>query len=140
MKVFRFAETKRARIEMIPLIDIIFLLLVFFIYAMLSMALHRGIRVKLPTASTADVDTEDHLTITITADDKLFLNKQPVTMEGLVSRIKAMELLEKKPVVFINGDEGADLRLAIKVLDVLRLHGVMQVSFLALPERWESPR
>ena len=48
--------SKKARIEMLPLIDIVFLLLVFFIYAMLSMAVHRGIPVSLPVSSTAKTD------------------------------------------------------------------------------------
>ena len=48
--------TKKARIEMLPLIDIVFLLLVFFIYAMLSMAVHRGLPVELPLSTTAEID------------------------------------------------------------------------------------
>jgi biopolymer transport protein ExbD len=48
--------TRRPRIEMIPLIDVVFLLLVFFIYSMLSMTIHRGLPVNLPTASTSMVD------------------------------------------------------------------------------------
>ena len=48
---------KKPRIEMLPLIDIVFLLLVFFIYAMLSMAVHRSLPVVLPTSSAAQVDT-----------------------------------------------------------------------------------
>jgi len=119
---------------MIPLIDIIFLLLVFFIYAMLSMAVHRGIRVKLPAATTAEVDKQEHITITITADGRLYLNKQPLTFEQLVGRVKAMGMLEEKPVIFINADKNASFGLAIKVLDTLRLHGITQVSFLTVPE------
>ena len=53
MKVNLRAQ-RRARIEILPLIDIVFLLLVFFIYAMLSMAVHRGVPVNLPTSSSAD--------------------------------------------------------------------------------------
>ena len=55
MKV-QLPAPKKARIEMLPLIDIVFLLLVFFIYAMLSMAVHRGLPVELPLSATAEID------------------------------------------------------------------------------------
>ena len=63
----RFTRKVRpgARIEMIPLIDIIFLLLVVVIYAMLSMTVHKGIRVELPRAATAEVDKKDHFSVSI---------------------------------------------------------------------------
>ncbi len=52
----QLALPKKPRIEMLPLIDIVFLLLVFFIYAMLSMAVHRGLPVELPLSTTAEID------------------------------------------------------------------------------------
>ncbi|MBW1898638.1 MAG: biopolymer transporter ExbD, partial [Deltaproteobacteria bacterium] len=59
-------ETKRkARIEMLPLIDIVFLLLVFFIYAMLSMAVHHGLPIDLPISSSAEIDKKLVLSITV---------------------------------------------------------------------------
>ena len=59
---------KKARIEMLPLIDIVFLLLVFFIYAMLSMAVHRGLPVILPTSSTAKIEKNLIISVTVKAD------------------------------------------------------------------------
>ena len=61
---------KKARIEMLPLIDIVFLLLVFFIYAMLSMAVHRGLPVELPVSTTAEIDKKLVLSVTIDAQGK----------------------------------------------------------------------
>ena len=63
MKV-SFPKGRSPRIEMLPLIDIVFLLLVFFIYAMLSMAVHRGMPVILPTSSTAEIDKELIISVT----------------------------------------------------------------------------
>ena len=57
-------RSRRARIEMLPLIDIVFLLLVFFIYAMLSMAVHRSLPVSLPVSAMAETETAASLTIT----------------------------------------------------------------------------
>ena len=59
---------RKSRIEMLPLIDIVFLLLVVFIYTMLSMAVHRGLRVSLPESSVAGI--EKQLVLSITVDDE----------------------------------------------------------------------
>ena len=74
---------KKARIEMLPLIDIVFLLLVFFIYAMISMAVHRGLPVNLPTSTTVKVDKKLVLSVTVSADGSFHLDKDPVAMEDL---------------------------------------------------------
>ena len=60
--------SKKVRIEMLPLIDIVFLVLVFFIYAMLSMAVHRGLPVVLPISTTSKIDKKLVLSVTIKAD------------------------------------------------------------------------
>ena len=55
MKINRF-QCRKARIEMVPLVDMFFLVLVFFIYAMLSMAVHRALPVQLPASSSAELN------------------------------------------------------------------------------------
>jgi biopolymer transport protein ExbD len=56
-----------ARVEMLPLIDVVFLLLVFFIYAMLSMSLHRGLRLDLPVSSESEAETARVVQLSVTA-------------------------------------------------------------------------
>lgn len=129
MKLNHVLTTRRARIEMIPLIDIVFLLLVFFIYAMLSMAVHHGVKVELPSATTAELDDADHIAISIDAQNRVFLNKQPVSVEEIPALIRQKRGGREDMPVFIAGDRSADLGLAIEVLDVLRKNGIEQVSF-----------
>ena len=128
-------QRRRARVEMIPLIDIVFLLLVFFIYAMLSMVVHRGVRVTLPAASTAQTDRRDYVGITIDADNSIYFDQQKVTaaeLPGLVQRA----LREKgEAPVFVSGDVRADLGVAIHVLDLLRQAGIKEVSFESTERR-----
>ncbi len=121
-------ETKKARVEMLPLIDVVFLLLVFFIYAMLSMVVHHGLKVDLPQAGTATLDRNDYIGITIDAANTIFLGREPVELEELPSRILALKDANAKPV-FIDGDEAADLGLAIQLLDRLKRSGIEEVSF-----------
>lgn len=134
MKLMHKAEMRRARIEMIPLMDCIFLLLTFFIYASLSMTLHRGIKVHLPAASTAEVEKQSRLTISITADGRLYLDKEQVTVNQLLTQVKSRQQKDKKLAVFINADKQAHVGLAITVLDLLRKNDVTQVSFLTTAE------
>jgi len=128
-------ERRRARVEMIPLIDIVFLLLVFFIYAMLSMVVHRGVKVELPAAFTAQTDRRDYVGITIGADNAIYFDKQKVSAAELPARVKAA-MQEKGDVpVFVSGDVRADLGVAIQVLDLLRQAGIKEVSFESTERR-----
>jgi biopolymer transport protein ExbD len=126
-------EEKKARVEMLPLIDVVFLLLVFFIYAMLSTVVHRGLKVELPVAGSSTLEKNDYISITIDADNQLFLNKEPVAVQGLAERVLALRRSEKMPV-FIDGDQKADLGLAIELLDNLKQAGIEEVSFSCTKE------
>jgi biopolymer transport protein ExbD len=128
MKLSSGYESKKARVEMLPLIDVVFLLLVFFIYAMLSMVVHHGLKVDLPSAGNVSLEKEDYIAITIDAENHLFLNEEPVEFEGLAARVLALSGDTAKPV-FINGDQKADLGLAIELLDDLKQAGIEEVSF-----------
>ena len=133
MKLRSGYETKKARVEMLPLIDVVFLLLVFFIYAMISMVVHHGIKVDLPSAGTSALNPSDYIGITIDADNQLFLNDEPTEAAGLADRVLILRGNEAKPV-FINGDQKADLGLAIELLDDLKKVGIEEISFSCTPE------
>jgi len=140
MKLSHPYTTRRARIEMVPLIDIVFLLLVFFIYAMLSMAVHRGIKVELPSATTGEVDDSDHISITIDRENHIYLNKHPVALGDLPGRIRAKRKGKEDTPVFISGDRAAELGLGIEVLDLLRKNGIERVSFQTKRKQGTKPK
>lgn len=129
MRLSNGYEDKKARIEMLPLIDVVFLLLVFFIYAMLSMSVHRGLKVELPAASTARADQREYISITLTEDNTVYLDKEQVTLDILADRVLEHMDGDKGMPVFINGDSRSDLGTAIQVLDLLRRAGVREVCF-----------
>ena len=116
---------------MIPLIDIVFLLLVFFIYAMLSMVVHRGFKVDLPQATTAVIDRQDYLSITVDKDNRVLLDKAEILLENLSEEVKAKAMKGTK--IFINGDKKADLGVVINVLDTLRRDEIKEVYFETEP-------
>jgi biopolymer transport protein ExbD len=125
---------KKPRIEMLPLIDIVFLLLIFFIYAMLSMAVHRSLPVSLPVSSTAEIHTELNVSVSVNNNGEIFLDKTRVTLEEL------QILLQEKTYKADNGssvqvDLFADKALSYQelygVLDVIRNAGISNVSLQA---------
>ncbi len=97
-------ENHRARVELLPMIDVVFLLLVFFIYAMMSMVVHRGMSVRLPFAATAEVDKHQFVTLTITKDNQVLLEGEPIAMSQIGSRVKQRLESSSDKVVFISGD------------------------------------
>ncbi len=123
-----------ARIEMIPLIDTVFLLLVFFIYAAISMTVHRGIPVDLPAAPSSIVNKEDYLSISVTEEGKVFLNKIEVSLVELPDLLSQEKGRSPEIKVFINADKKAYHGLVIKVLDAVRRSGIRKVSIQAVGE------
>jgi len=120
---------RRARIEIVPLIDIIFFLLATFVMVSLSMVKNQGIGVNLPTAATsAPQERGEYTAITVTEAGDFYFNKESVTLEELVARLKTLKANEADPKVFINGDQKAEFGKAIAVLDEVRKLGIAKVS------------
>ena len=123
-----------ARIEMMPLIDIVFLLLVFFIYAMLSMAVHRGQSVDLPQSSSAVLEMQDAISITIQAADQgmvLFVDEEPVNLEILSEKLKKKKEEKQDLEVQIFADKSVSYQELFQVLDRVKLAGLTKISLQA---------
>jgi biopolymer transport protein ExbD len=119
---------KKIRIEMLPLIDIVFLLLVFFIYAMLSMAVHRGLPVVLPISTTAKIDKKLILSVTVRADGTIFVDKEQVHLEDLAPFLKNKAKDQKEPGVLLFGDRNLSYQTLFRVLDQIRIAGLQRIS------------
>ena len=130
MKVY-LHSVKKARIEILPLIDIVFLLLVFFIYAMLSMAVHRGLPVVLPTSSTAKIDKHLILTVTVREDGTIFLDKEQILLQDLRDALETKAREEKETGVLLFADRSVSYQKLFQVLDQIRLAGLSKISLQA---------
>ena len=140
MRVRSGYEDRPARLEIVPLMDAIFLLLVFFVYAMMSMIVHRGVKVQLPTGTTAQVDKRDYVAVAITGDNRIFVNRRPVAMDRLVPAVREAQAGGKDRAVYISGDERSGFGTAFTVLDRLRSAGITQVNFECKVEPKASPK
>ena len=116
--------SEKARIEIIPMIDVIFFLLVFFMVSTLSMTINRGLPVNLPTAATSQKEMRDNVSLTVMQDGKMFLNKEPVTLRDMGSRVKAALASDPQRAVVINADGQVLHSTVVDILDELRQAGV----------------
>jgi len=132
-------EPPKARLEIIPMIDVIFFLLVFFMVSTLSMTINRGLPVNLPTAGTSQKDLREHLNLTLTQDGDIFLNKEPIILYDLGPRVKTALASEPELMVIINADGDVRHHAVVEVMDELRLAGVARLAIAVRPDRKARP-
>ena len=128
-------KTKNPRIEMLPLIDVVFLLLVFFIYAMLSMAVHHGLPVVLPDSSTAKIDKKLVLSVSIKSEGTIYIDKHLVALEDLAETLKDRAGHETNPGVLLFADRVISYQKLFKVLDQIQTAGIHRISLQADSEK-----
>jgi biopolymer transport protein ExbD len=126
---------KKVRIEMLPLIDIVFLLLVFFIFTMLSMAVHRSLPIMLPTSSSAKIDKELVLSVTIKSDRTLYVDKERIAFDDLASVLRTKTASASEPGILFFADRGLSYQNLFQVLDQIRMAGIHRISLQAEAEQ-----
>jgi biopolymer transport protein ExbD len=119
---------KKARIEIVPMIDIIFFLLATFILFTLSLNKSEGISVQLPASETSvPRDPAGTATISVTDEGTLAWNKDLVTLDEFLVRLQQFKNSEPDGRILINGDERAFFAQAIYVFDEARKAGFTKV-------------
>ena len=117
-----------ARLEMTSLMDVMFLVLVFFIYCIFDMAVHKGLKVELPNAAGVD-EKGERIVVTILADDTMQLNGMPMSRDDVVSRVRDLVAVKMNLPVLISGDRKSSLGAGIELLSALKAAGVEKASF-----------
>jgi biopolymer transport protein ExbD len=130
MKV-KLQGTRKARIEMLPLIDMVFLILVCFIYGMLSMAVHRGLPVMLPVSAVASIERDLVLSITARSDGSLFLDKESISLDQLSSALETQSGERRETGVLVFADRDLAYQKLFQILDEVRKAGLSRVSLQA---------
>lgn len=121
---------------MLPLIDIVFLLLVFFIYAMLSMSVHRSQPVLLPSSSSVEIDTSKAITVTIQDLDGnivIFVDDEEVSLNLLSTALMQTNEKQNKETskVQVYGDKSVSYQDLFQVLDRIKSTGIRDISLAA---------
>ena len=132
MKLINEQETKKARIELIPMIDTMFFLLIFFIFVTLSMVHQKGLNVNLPKSSQGSTVKLHNYTITLKKNGGVYLNKERTTLGGLPALLK-QRVANKKDLIIINGDKKIYLKRVVKTIDIIKKDVFLRVSIAVNP-------
>ncbi|MBB2929278.1 ExbD/TolR family protein [Paraburkholderia silvatlantica] len=128
----KYFEARKARIEIIPMIDIMFFLLVFFIMITLHMIPNAGLATRLPSSATAQALPPPKITVTLTDDGALSVDGRTLTPAQLTAMLAAQSD-PARTVVTIAGASGARLQFLVTAMDACRAAGVTQVALAAQP-------
>ncbi len=131
---FPASAKKKARIEIIPMIDTMFFLLVFFMIATLSMTMQRGMPVNLPEARSTTDKVKQLVSLTITEHGDLFFNKKAITLDELGALLQKIQQEDSEPSIVINADEKVDHGIVVKVMDSVRLSGIHHMAIATKPK------
>lgn len=107
-------------INILPMIDVIFSILAFFIISTLFLSRSQGLPVDLPSAQTSEPKQSVQMNITIESDGKMFLDRQPIELETLKGALTEKIKPNSDSVVIINADEKVEHGMVVKVMDRLR--------------------
>ncbi len=121
-------KRRGAWLEMTSLMDVMFLVLVFFIYCIFDMAVHKGLKVDLPQAAGVD-ERGERLVITILPDDTMQFNGTPMSREAIVAKVAELYRVKMDFPVLVSGDRKSSLGVGIELLAELKKAGVTKTSF-----------
>lgn len=122
---------KKARIEIIPLIDVIFFLLATFVLFTLSLNKIKSVPVNLPVASatpSSQKPDEDTVTLQVSDQGACYWNKELISMNEIAPRLEQYKTQVPNPRVLIAGDDKAKFGVTVRALDEVRKAGIQQVS------------
>jgi biopolymer transport protein ExbD len=121
---------KKARIEIIPLIDIMFFLLASFMMVSLSQVHMKGIKVNLPSGVSGQTQTKrEYISVSVDKDGHYFFDKDEVKDEELISRLRKVHDSAPEAKVFVRGDRDSVHLNVTHALDIIRSTGFYKISF-----------
>ena len=132
MKLKRRVFLEKGRLDIAPLIDIVFLLLIFFMLTS-SFIFQPGIKINLPKALTSEVIQRENLIIIITQDNSLYINERKISAEELASRLKIAGK-ESKPIL-IKADRKASVGKVVEIWDLCRAEGIQKINIATTQKR-----
>jgi biopolymer transport protein ExbD len=115
MKLRRSREFRKGRIEIIPMIDVMFFLLATFMLSSLSMQNLDSLQVNLPQGQAEKLSTKTPVTLTLTNDSQIFINRTPVTLETLAETLKPL-LQDSEHKLIVSADNDAPQGMVVQAM------------------------
>jgi biopolymer transport protein ExbD len=121
---------KKARIEIIPLIDIMFFLLASFMMVSLSQTTMKGMKVALPIGASGKTQSKkDYVSLSVDKDGYTYFDKEKIALEEVLPRLRKVYATNPEAKIFIRGDREAVHGNVTRVLDQIRSSGFNKISF-----------
>ena len=133
MRQWQQTQRKKARIEIIPMIDVMMFLLVFFVLISVNVIPALGIKTQQPNSTQAqNLKTPDkQVVVTLGREGSIQLDGQTVELKRLVSAIKAKASASEQIAVVVNSDKGAEVQTLVDVMDAIKAAGLGKVALAA---------
>ncbi|MBI4974259.1 MAG: biopolymer transporter ExbD [Candidatus Omnitrophica bacterium] len=125
MRFKRRLKIEKGLLDLTPLINVFFLLLIFFIFTS-SFIFQPGIKVNLPKAVTSEVIQQENVVIIVTKDDLIYLNEREISQDELASSLSI--IAKEKTPLLIKADNQASLGRVVEIWDMCRSEGVSQIN------------
>jgi len=126
---FRREEEDSFAFDMTPMIDVVFLLLIFFMVSTVFVDFSKKMDINLPTSKSSSLDESTKtLEVEMSKDKKIFLSGKPVSLLGLETTLAKMEFKDKKPSVIIRADKSLPYGDVIQVMGLLQKKGIPDIS------------
>jgi biopolymer transport protein ExbD len=125
-KPVRQSKSAGGGIDLTPIVDVVFNLLIFFAVTLSFAATSGGINVNLPSATSADPVEAEQITVNMTQDGKLFYNDQDVDINGLAARLK--EVKNKESIIIIRADNTVPHGKVVQVMDTVKAEGLSKIA------------
>ena len=125
MKFKRHPKIEKGLVDLTPLVNVFFLLFIFFMFTS-SFIFQPGVKVNLPKVVTSEIMRQENLVITITKDDKIYLNDREISQDELSSNLRF--IAKEKASLLLKADSQASLGVVVKIWDTCRNEGVSQIN------------
>ena len=126
---FRREEEDNFSFDMTPMIDVVFLLIIFFMVSTVFVDFSRKMDINLPTSKSSAIDESTKtLEVEMSKDKKIFLAGKPLTLLGLETTLAKMEFKDKKPSAIIRADKSLPYGDVIQVMRLLQKKGIPDIS------------
>ncbi|MEL6544361.1 MAG: biopolymer transporter ExbD [Myxococcota bacterium] len=133
MKRYRSSESGESEVDITPMLDVVFIMLIFFIVTA-SFVKEAGVQVKRPSAISAEKKESASILIAITENDEIWIDKRSVDVRTVRANIERMRSENPKGTVVVQADKNSRNGLLVKVIDAAKQAGVADVAISALKE------